>query len=76
MKRNGIIRADKPEKALSDRESGGVGTSTHAAKRVGGNPESAKKVRRGAEMRCAASRDGSPIAHDPAEVEGKESKPL
>lgn len=46
------------------------------ANRVGGDPEGAKKVRRGAEMRCAVSRDGIPTAHDPTEVEGKESQPL
>ena len=27
-------------------------------------------------MRCAVSRDGIPTAHDPTEVEGKESQPL
>ena len=72
----GKIPSVESEKGSSGRASGGVGALTLEAHIVGGDPETAKKVRRSVETLGAASRDGSLKAHDTTQVGGEESQPL
>ena len=71
MKECDIIVAVGADKALADRISDGVGASTLVANQVGRKSESAKIVRHEADMPSAASREYSPIAHDPLKSVGK-----
>lgn len=71
MKEFDIIIDVGADKALADCISDGVGASTLVANRVGQKSESAKNVRHEAEMPSAASREYSPIAHDPLKSVGE-----
>lgn len=64
------ISGVETEKVSSGRASGGVGASTLEAHGVGGNPETAEKVRRSVETLGAASRGESLKAHDTTRVGG------